>query len=127
MEQFTQVFALLAGVVVIFGPLSVGLTKLVDMTRNLVDKDDTAPKWAWNVLALVLGVVVAVLFEVNVMSQVLALLPRFSDSTTLNGVVGQVVTGVGMAGMAAYHHETMDRKSSQAKAAIAAIPVNTQS
>lgn len=126
MEQFSQVFALLAGVVIIFGPLSVGLTKLVDMVRNLVDSDGSAPKWAWNVLALVLGVVVAIVFEMNVMSQVLDLIPQFSDGTSLDGALGQVITGVGMAGMAAYHHETMDRKSAEAKILQSQVVRNVQ-
>lgn len=124
-------FALIAGVVVIFGPLSIGLTKLVDEARNLFDAGNTAPKWTWPLLALALGLVVCLVFELNVMAEVLALIPRFSDSTILDGTVGQVVTAVGMAGMASYHHEHMDAKSQEAAAneataaaALASIPVS---
>lgn len=130
MDKFSQVFALLAGVVIIFGPLAVGLTKLVDMVRNMVDPTGVrfaGARWVWNVLALVLGLVVALVFEMNVMAQVLDLIPQFSDSTALDGVVGQVLTGVGMAGMASYHHETMDRKSAEAKVLQAQIVRTTQS
>lgn len=126
MEQLAQVFALIAGVVVIFGPLAIGLTKLVDTVRWW-DTDDSVPKIMWILLAWVLALVVCLVFELNVMAQVLALIPRFSGSTLLNGVWGEVITAAGMAGMASYQHERMDRNSAEAKALIATVPVNTQS
>lgn len=126
MEQLSQVFALIAGVIVIFGPLATGLTKLVDMVRWW-DTDDSVPKIVWILLAWGLALVVCLVFELNVMAQVLALIPRLSDSTILDGVWGQIITAAGMAGMASYQHERMDRNSAEAKALKATVPVNLQS
>lgn len=121
-DALAPVFGLIAGIVVAFGPLAIGLTKLVDGLRLLVDRTPETPwpGWVWIAVAMVLGIGACLLFEVNVVDSLIQTVPAFSGSTVLDGVWGQVVTGIGMAGMASYWHSNMKLKSSRAAEAKAA-------
>lgn len=114
--DLSNVVAWVAGAVLLLGPGAVGVTKLVDAVRSL-DKNDTWPAWVWIATAFVIGVGSCLVFEMNLVASLVVELPRFTDSTVLNGTVGQVVTGVAIAGMASYQHERMDRTASEAGAA----------
>lgn len=83
------------------------VTKLVDLIRNAFDSGDKAPPWVWNVVAFTVGVTVCVIWHVNALAQ-------FS-STRLQGTAGEILTGLGVAGGAAFWHEVMDLFSSKAK------------
>lgn len=111
-----DVFATLTAVAVVFGPLAVADTKLVDSVRNVLDKDDSWPKVTWNILAFVLGLAVCLLWELNVVEALVTQVPALSG-VDLSGVPGQVLTGLGVGGFASYWHERMDLASSRAKAA----------
>jgi hypothetical protein len=106
-----NVFALLTAVAVAFGPLAIGVTKLVDGVRNVMPG---GPKWLWNVLAFVIGILVCVLFEIDVVAALAAQVPAFADKT-LDPFVSQLITGLGVGGTASYWHERMDLASSRAK------------
>lgn len=106
-----NVFGLLTAVAVAFGPLAVGVTKLVDGARNILPG---GPKWLWNVLAFVIGVLVCVAFQIDALAALVAQVPAFGDKT-LDPVVSQVLTGLGVGGMSSYWHERMDLASSRAK------------
>ena len=60
-------------------PLSVGVTKIVDTIRNLVDRAGKLPKVTWNVLALVVGLAVALGFEINLLAPIAAAIPALED------------------------------------------------
>jgi hypothetical protein len=98
-----QVTAVLAAFVLAFGPLAVGDTKLVDGARAVFDKDKARPPWVWIALAMIFGLVVCILFQINAVAPVIALVPAFADKT-LNDVAGQILTGLGVGGMASYWH-----------------------
>lgn len=106
-----QVFGLLTALAATFGPLAIGITKLVDGVRNVMPG---GPKWLWNVLAVGLGVLVCWLFSIDAISAIAAQVPAFADKT-LDPLAGQLITGVGVGGMASYWHERMDLASSRAK------------
>lgn len=112
-----DVFALLTAVAVAFGPLAMAVTKLVDMLRNLLDRTPETPwpKWVWNAAAFVIALAVCILWQLDVVSALVAQVPAFGDKT-LSPVMGQVLTGLGVAGFAAFWHEHMDKTSHQAKA-----------
>lgn len=115
-DQLAPVFGLIAGIVVAFGPLAIGLTKLVDGIRAVVDRSPDSPwaDWVWILVAMGIGVGAAVGFEINVASALIKTVPAFNQTSALEGVWGQIVTGVGMAGMASYWHSNMKLKSSKA-------------
>jgi hypothetical protein len=83
------------------------VTKAVDMLRNMFDKEGKAPKWVWNVVSFALGITVALIWKIN-------LLDNFG-TTGINGVSGQVFTGLAIAGSASGYHELFDTLSSTAK------------
>ena len=57
--MFDAFGAALAAALVVAGPVSVAVTKLVDFIRNLFgDREPSMPSWVWNVLAMVLGVLI---------------------------------------------------------------------
>ena len=84
------------------------ITKVVDVVRTAFDKDDNPklkPLWASG--AIVLGVIVAVVFEINVFADV-------SESRG-EGIFGMVLTGAGMGATGSAWHEILDAFSSSAK------------
>jgi len=84
------------------------ITKLVDFVRNLVPKKhQESLKWLWGGGALVLGVVVAGVFEINVFADV-------SNSGT-ERFLGTVLTGLGMGATGSAWHEVLDAFSSSAR------------
>ena len=97
-------------------PLSVGVTKIVDTIRNLVDRAGKLPKVTWNVLALVVGLAVALGFEINLLAPIAAAIPALDDWTP-DSTVGQILTGISLGAMAGFWHEKMDEWSARAKAA----------
>jgi hypothetical protein len=114
-DALAPVFGVLTGIVVTFGPLAIGVTKLVDGLRLLVDRtpDTPWPGWVWVLAAMGISVVTAVLFEVNVADALIKTVPAFNQTTALEGTWGMVVTGIGMGGMASYWHETMALKAAK--------------
>lgn len=120
--ELAPVFAWLSAFVLAFGPGAIGITKLVDAVRSF-DKNQDWPKLLWVGLALAFGVVICLVFQINIIAGLVAQLPSFSGSHALDGVAGQVVTGLAMGGTASYWHERMDLASSTAKAAEGAEEV----
>jgi hypothetical protein len=102
-----QAIALISAIAVAFGPLAAGVTKLVDTLRNLFDRTDTAPKWTWNIAALVISLAVCLGFQLDVVTALMKQVPALVN-TDLSDVAGQILTAIGVAGFAAYWHEKMD-------------------
>lgn len=97
-------------IAVAFWPIVV--TKLTDLTRNVFDKGDTAPKWVWNVVSLGLGVIFALVYELDYVALIPNLPPRLVGVT---GATAEVVTGLGIGAVGSFWHELMDLFSSKAK------------
>lgn len=106
--------AWIGALAVAFGPGAMGITKLVDFVRDF-DKGDTWPKFVWIALAFVIALVICLGFQVNIIGGFFKELPAFQGGTQLDGVAGQILTAVGLAGAASYWHERMDLASSAAK------------
>lgn len=109
-----QVFALLTAAAVAFGPLAMGVTKLVDGLRGIADPADKAPRWLWIAAAWIVSIVVAVAFGLNVVGSLAAEVPKLAD-IDLSGTAGEVLTGAGMASFASYWHGRMAKASAEAK------------
>jgi hypothetical protein len=97
----------LTAAVVVALPLSVGVTKVVDFIRNLADPSTRAPHWLWNVVAFVVGVAACVLWSINLLSAIVAAVPRLSDQAGTHDLAGQVLTGMMVGAMAGFWHDKM--------------------
>ncbi len=115
--QIGPAIAWLGALAVAFGPGAMGITKLVDFLRDTFDKTDKLPRFTWIVAAFVIALAICLGFEVNIIGGFFKELPAFSGSSSMDGVSGQILTGIGLAGAASYWHERMDLASSTAKAA----------
>jgi hypothetical protein len=88
------------------------VTKLVDLTRNTVDKPDKLPKWVWQVEAFVLGIILAIAYKQSDVGQVSGLPPFLAEST---GVWAEVVVGLAIGAVSSGFHELFDALSGVAK------------
>jgi hypothetical protein len=92
------------------------VTKSTDFVRNVLDANDTYPKWVWNVAALVIAVGYAVGWQLDASAAILALVPAFAkNAEALTGFPGQVLTGLAAFGAAGFLHEAFDALSGIAK------------
>jgi hypothetical protein len=109
-----------AAVLAIVVGLSFTVTKVVDLIRNVADKGDTFPKWVWNVVAFVVGVLLCLGWEKNFAADLMKLVPAFADDLdNLQGFTGYLLSGLVLGGFAGFGHELMDNLSSGAKAKAA--------
>lgn len=105
-----------AGVIAIILALSFTVTKVVDLIRNVFDTGDTAPKWVWNVAAMVVALAFCIGWEKNFAADLLRLVPAFAhDTDNLGGVSGYIVSGFVLGGLSGFGHELLDFLSSAAK------------
>jgi hypothetical protein len=104
-----------------FTVLGATVTKVTDFIRNVFDKGDTWPKWSWNVVPLVAGVAMCVGWQIDQSSSLIALVPALArNADRLQGVAGQVLTGLLLGGFAGFLHELFDALSGIATRAHAA-------
>jgi hypothetical protein len=89
------------------------VTKLVDLVRKF-DTGDTWPKSIWIVLSMVFGILIALIWQVDALAEL-----GVSASSRLQGVAGQVLTGILVGGFGSGWHEVFDALSSAAKSARA--------
>jgi hypothetical protein len=100
-------------VVAVATVFAIVVTKTVDLIRNIVGSfvEGVVPKATWNVAALGLGVAMALTWHVN-------LLDNYSDpNSVVQGMFGQVLTGLAIGGVSSGYHELFDALSSAAKRA----------
>lgn len=123
MDNVTGVFVAFAIAAL---PLAVLVAKVVDTIRNLTTSL-TVPKWVWNVVALLVGVLICVGWGFNLVATLARSIPALADSAWADGFMGQVLTGLVVGAMAGFWHEKMDQWSSSAKAdrALAADATTT--
>lgn len=99
------------------GPLSIIVTKLVDVLRNAFDRTDPVtgaprfPKVTWNFASFVIGVGVCLLWQADYHDLVPGLPPVLAS---LSGVQGQILTGLALGAVASGWHEVLDAISSTA-------------
>jgi len=102
MDEFFAVLATLTA-------LSLMVTKGVDFLRNMLDEGDSYPKYVWNAAAFGVGIAYCVGWQVDVSASVIALVPALAEqSSRLEGVAGQVLTGLIIGGFAGFFHELLD-------------------
>jgi hypothetical protein len=95
MTGFTAVIASL-------GALALVDEKVVSFIRNAVDSAGRFPTYVWNLLAMVVGVAMALGWQLNLAPAVLALIPRFVSSSALSGTSGQILSGLAIGGAAGF-------------------------
>ena len=108
-----QVIAVFTAFLTAALPLSVGVTKFVDLCRNLFDSNGTAPAFVWNVVAFAGGVGLCVGWQFNLVASLAGSVPALAASSALSGVAGQVLTGLAVGGMAGLWHNKLEHWSSQ--------------
>jgi len=91
------------------------VTKLVDLLRNVIDPKDKFKdkgkgrlKSIWNILAIVIGIGVALIWHLNV-------LPATFAHSVSQKWAGWIITGIAMGGVSSGWHELFDALSSIAK------------
>jgi hypothetical protein len=90
------------------------VTKLVDFTRNMFDKDQHVPKWVWNALPLGLGLIMALVFDLDVF--------RMFEHNGTAEWAGRILTGLGIGATGSGWHEVLDALSGTAKVTHASGP-----
>jgi hypothetical protein len=76
--------------------------KTVSFIRNAVDSGGKFPTYVWNLLAMVVGVAMAIGWELNLAPAVLALIPHFATSSALDGTAGQILSGLAIGGASGF-------------------------
>jgi hypothetical protein len=111
-----EAFAAFTAFLITALPLAVGVAKVVDTIRNLFGTAEASvPKWVWNVLALVVGILTAVGFEINLLAPIAAAIPALKDWSP-DSTMAEILTGISIGAMAGFWHEKMDEWSAIAKA-----------
>jgi hypothetical protein len=119
-----EAFAAFTAFLIAALPFSVGVAKIVDTVRNALGSAEAkVPKVVWNLLALVVGIIFALAFEINLIAPIAAAIPALKDWSP-DSTVAEIATGLSLGAMAGFWHEKMDEWSSRAKAA--SPPVGTQ-
>lgn len=114
MENVTGVFiAFLAAA----GPLAILVTKAVDAIRNLVGDNgaNTRLRIVWQAAGFVLGVGLCLGWGYNPVSALAHAIPALAENSRLDGVAGQVLSGLAIGAMSSFWHEKLDQWSSAAK------------
>jgi hypothetical protein len=102
-----------SGVLVAISALSLTVSRVVTLLRNLVDPDGKLPSWTANTAALVVGLAFALGWQLNVAGAIVALIPALAaQASTLSGVSGQVLTGIVIGMAAGFWHEVLSALAS---------------
>ena len=106
--------------------LGVLVTKLVDLARKFDTTGNAGLKWLWQLLAIVFGIVIALVWQVDMLREL-----GIASTSRLQGITGQILTGALAGGFGSGWHEVFDALSSAAKSARAnaaatadAIPID---
>ena len=105
--MFEGIVGALTALLIIAGPIAVTCAKVVDFIRNLADPSKKFPSWVWNLVAMVIGLGIALLWGVNLLEPVVASIPTLADKAGTQDVMGQVLTGLLIGGMAGFWHDKM--------------------
>lgn len=97
------------------GPVAVFVTKATDTVRNTIDRGRVLPRVTWNLVAFAFGVAVSLGFGFNPIAAFAHAVPALADNGTVNGIAGQILSGLVVGAMAGFWHEKMDQWSTSAK------------
>lgn len=103
-NPFAATVSALVAALVLAGPVSIAVTKLVDFLRNLLDENNSFPPWVWNVAAFVIGIAVCLGWGINLMDGIVSTIPALAEGDTLTGTAGTVLTGLLVGGAAGFWH-----------------------
>lgn len=103
--SFAPALAALAAALIVAGPVSVAVTKIVDLVRNAVG--DRLPSWGIQVVALIAALALCLGWDINLANTVVQAIPALSDSDMLSGVGGTLVTALAVFGMSSFWHDKM--------------------
>jgi hypothetical protein len=100
-------------------PLGVTVTKVVDFVRNLLGAaEKNVPKWVWSLLALVVGVAIALGWEINLLAPVAAAIPVLKDWSP-SSTMAEIISGLAIGAMGSFWHEKLSAWSAQSKGGTA--------
>jgi hypothetical protein len=100
-------------------PLAVTVTKVVDFVRNLLgESEKNVPKWVWNLLALVVGIAIALGFEINLIAPIAAAIPGLKDWSP-SSTAAELISGLSIGAMGSFWHERLSAWSAQSKGGTA--------
>lgn len=107
-------------------PIAVFVTKATDTIRNLVDPVSAErpvprlPKVTWNVVPFLIGVGLCVGWGFNPVAGLANAVPALANTFhALDGVAGQILSGLSIGAMASFWHEKLDEWSQRADLARA--------
>lgn len=106
MEGFAVALAAIAAV-------SITVTKVVDLIRNVVDKDDSVSSWVWNVTAFVVGVAACWGWGIDLVAALVALVPALAEKS-IGEPWSLILSGLIAGGFAGFWHEALDALSGSA-------------
>jgi hypothetical protein len=94
-------------------PLAVTVTKVVDTIRNLLGTAQAnVPKVVWNLVALAVGVLIALGFEINLIAPVAAAIPGLKDWSP-SSTMAEIISGLAIGAMGSFWHEKLAAWSAQ--------------
>lgn len=105
--------ALVAWLALITGAAAT-VTKVVDLIRNAIDREDKLPAVTWNIVAFAVGVGFAIGWQVDLTASLADLVPALKGAR-LDGIAGQILTGLIAGGAAGFWHELFDALSARAE------------
>jgi hypothetical protein len=82
------------GLIAAIGASALVIEKVVSFIRRAFDASNRVKTFWWNALALLLGVAYALGWQLNFAAAAAKLIPALATSGALDGVSGQVLTGL---------------------------------
>lgn len=114
--SFAPVLAALTAAVLVAGPVSVAVTKIVDFVRNLFGENEPRiPSWVWQAVAAIAAFALCFGWNVNVANTVVQAVPALADSDVLSGATGTGLTALAVFGMSSFWHDKMAQWAAAAK------------
>jgi hypothetical protein len=111
MDLFSGTLAALTAALIVAGPVSVAVTKVVDFIRNLIDANNAMPRFVWNIAAFVIGLGLCLGWGINVLAAVVNSIPALATNSMMAGTMGTVLTGLLVGAMAGFWHDKMKQWS----------------
>ena len=122
MNPFDAVAAAFVAFLITVGPSAAGATVVVDTVRSVLNPGKTWPSYVWLLTSLVVGIGIALLFQLNFVGPLVIAVPAIaSQADHLIGTWGQVLTGLGIAGASGYWHDMRAVRSAAAAASRATV------
>lgn len=102
-----EVTALFTAFLIAAVPLAIGVEKATQAVRALVDRNGTWPTVIWIIVSFVLGVGLCLGWQLNLAVTFEHAIPALANDTHLDGVAGQLLTGLAIGAMAGVWHDRL--------------------